>query len=42
MAKRKMSSIGLFGIFGRSEDLRALDAALRAVDLHPKLVPEAI
>jgi hypothetical protein len=35
-------SIGFFGIFGRSAELRALDQALRAVDLHPKLVPEAV
>jgi hypothetical protein len=36
------SSIGLFGVFGRSADLRQLDDALRAVDVHPRLVPEAI
>ena len=36
------SSLGLFGMFGRSSDLRQLDAALRAVDLHPRLVPEAV
>lgn len=35
-------SIGFFGIFGRSAELRAFDQALRAVDLHPKLVPEAL
>ena len=35
-------SIGFFGIFGRSAELRALDQALRVVDLHPKLVPEAV
>lgn len=35
-------SIGFFGIFGRSPELRAFDQALRAVDLHPKLVPEAV
>ena len=29
-------------MFGRSEDLRALDAALRGVDLHPALVPEGV
>jgi hypothetical protein len=39
---RRHSSLGLFGIFGRSGDLRQFDQALRAVDLHPKLVPEAI
>ncbi|WP_244500296.1 hypothetical protein [Methyloceanibacter superfactus] len=35
-------SIGIFGRFGRSASLRALDTALRAVDLHPNLVPEAV
>lgn len=35
-------SIGFFGRFGRSASLRALDMALRAVDLHPNLVPEAV
>ncbi|HXG79433.1 MAG TPA: hypothetical protein VNJ31_08870 [Methyloceanibacter sp.] len=35
-------SLGMFGIFGRSAELRELDKALRAVDLHPNLVPEAI
>lgn len=39
---RRYSSLGLFGIFGRSGDLRQFDQALRAVDLHPKLVPEAV
>ena len=39
---RRRSSIGLFGIFGRSQDLRRLDQALRSVDLHPRLVPEAV
>jgi hypothetical protein len=39
---RRYSSLGLFGIFGRSADLRAFDQALRSVDLHPKLVPEAV
>ena len=39
---RRYSSLGLFGIFGRSGDLRAFDQALRSVDLHPKLVPEAV
>jgi hypothetical protein len=39
---RRRPAIGLFGIFGRSEELRQVDQALRAVDLHPKLVPEAI
>jgi hypothetical protein len=39
---RRNSSLGLFGIFGRSADLRQLDQALRAVDVHPNLVPEAV
>ena len=30
------------GRFGRSEDLRSLDAALREVDLHPALVQEGV
>jgi len=36
------SSLGFMGMFGRSHDLKQLDAALRAVDLHPNVVPEAI
>jgi hypothetical protein len=39
---RRGSSFGFLGRFGRSEDLRSLDAALRAVDLHPSLVPEGV
>jgi hypothetical protein len=39
---RRNSSIGFMGIFGRSSDLRQLDDALRSVDLHPKVVPEAV
>jgi len=39
---RRYSSIGLFGIFGRSGDLRQVDQALRSVDIHPRLVPEAV
>lgn len=35
-------SLGLFGIFGRSQELRDFDKALRSVDLHPNLVPEAV
>jgi hypothetical protein len=34
--------LGLFGIFGRSQELRRLDQALRSVGLHPRLVPEAV
>lgn len=36
------SSIGFMGMFGRSSDLRQLDDALRVVDVHPKLVTEAV
>jgi hypothetical protein len=39
---RRGSSFGFLGRFGRSEDLRSLDAALRAADLHPALVPEGL
>ena len=39
---RRNSSLGFLGRFGRSTDLRRLDAALRAVDLHPALVPEGV
>ncbi|WP_173933620.1 hypothetical protein [Chelativorans sp. Marseille-P2723] len=39
---RRGSSIGFFGIFGRSEDLRRLDAGLRQAGLHPALVPEGV
>ncbi len=39
MVKRG-SSIGFFGMFGRSEDLRRLDAALRQHGLHPSVIPE--
>ena len=35
-------SLGFLGRFGRSADLRALDKALREVDLHPNLMPEAV
>jgi hypothetical protein len=35
-------SLGLFGRFGRSAELRQFDGALRSVDLHPNLVPEAV
>lgn len=41
MARRR-SSFGFLGMFGRSGDLRQLDQALRAVDLHPALVPEGV
>ena len=39
---RRGPSIGFLGKFGRSADLRQLDEALRSLDLHPSLVPEAI
>ena len=29
-------------MFGRSHDLRQFDASLRALDVHPALVPEAV
>ncbi|MCT7376586.1 hypothetical protein [Chelativorans salis] len=41
MVKRG-SSIGFFGIFGRSEDMRRLDEALRRAGLHPAQVPEGV
>jgi hypothetical protein len=41
MAQRGLS-LGLFGVFGRSPELRELDKALRSVDLHPNFVPEAV
>jgi len=41
MARRR-SSFGFMGIFGRSHDLRQFDQALRSVDVHPALVPEAV
>lgn len=34
--------LGFLGRFGRARELRQLDAALRAVDLHPALVPDAV
>jgi hypothetical protein len=39
---RRPPFLGILGVFGRSEDLRALDRALRAADLHPALVPDAV
>jgi hypothetical protein len=39
---RSRSSLGFLGRFGRSHDLLQLDAAFRAVDLHPGVVPEAV
>lgn len=34
--------LGLFNFFGRSDGLKALDQALCAFDVHPRLVPEAV
>lgn len=39
---RQRSSIGFFGRFGRSRDLRQIDEALRALDVHPSTVTEAV
>jgi len=39
---RRGSSFGFMGMFGRSHDLRELDQALRSVDVHPAVVPEAV
>jgi hypothetical protein len=39
---RRRPSLGLFGIFGRAPELRQLDQALRSLDVHPRLVPEAV
>ena len=39
---RSGSSFGFLDRFGRSHDLRSLDAAFRAADLHPSLVPEGV
>ncbi len=41
MVKRG-ASIGFFGIFGRSEDMRRLDDALRRAGVHPGSVPEGV
>jgi hypothetical protein len=34
--------LGFLGRFGRARELRQLDDALRAVDLHPAMVPDAV
>lgn len=39
---RQRSSIGFFGRFGRSRDLRQLDEALRALDAHLSTIAEAV
>ena len=33
---------GLFNLFGRAPELKALDDALREAGLHPQTVPEAV
>jgi hypothetical protein len=33
---------GMFGIFGRSQELQSLDRAFRAAGLNPRGVPEAV
>lgn len=37
---KRGASIGFLGIFGRSQDMRQLDEALRRAGLHPSAVPE--
>jgi hypothetical protein len=39
---QRVLSLGFFNRFGRSAELREFDKALRSVDLHPNLVPEAV
>ena len=34
--------LGCLGIFGRSREVERLDRAVRAVGLHPRLVPDAV
>lgn len=34
--------LGFLGIFGKADDLRRLEGALKAVGLHPRLVPDAV
>ena len=41
MVKRR-PALGFLGIFGRGPELRQLDQSLRALDVHPRLVPEAV
>lgn len=36
------SMLGIFHLFGRSADLKALDQALQDSGLHPRAVPEAV
>jgi hypothetical protein len=39
---RRRPSLGFLGIFGRAPELRQLDQSFRALDVHPRLVPEAV
>jgi hypothetical protein len=34
--------LGIFGIFGRSQEMQRLDDALRAAGLHPRAVSDAV
>lgn len=34
--------LGMFGLFGRAHDLRQFERALHGLDLHPRLVPDAV
>src|SRR5262245_30370417 len=34
--------LGLFGIFGRSQDIQRIDDSLRACGLHPNRMPDAV
>jgi hypothetical protein len=34
--------LGIFGIFGRSQDIQRLDRAFRSFGLHPRLVADAV
>ena len=34
--------LGIFGIFGRSQEIQRLDRALRAAGLHPRAVADAV
>ncbi len=36
------ASLGFLGMFGRSAELRQLDDAFRSMDVHPRMVPEAV
>ena len=39
---QRRPAMGFLGRFGRSSDLRQLDSALKDLDVHPSLVPEAV